>query len=314
MLNNLIQVTQYFADKQRCIDYLTNMRWGGSVRCAHCNHDKVYELKGANKRYKCASCRKQFSAAKGTIFENSPIPLQKWFVAIYLISTHKKGISSLQLSRDLSVTQKTAWFMLHRIRACYNIDDSGLMGGEGVIVECDETYVGGKTTNMSNAKRRGLAEKREAGLDADNKTGVFGYLERGGNLRLQVMRDEVALPEYIAGGVRKDSVLMTDAHKAYRAVGRNYALHVTVDHGKDEYVKDKVWHTNTIEGTFSLFDRMVIGIYHNISPKHLQAYCNEHEFRYNNRKLTEQGKFESVLSCAQTRLTYNELIAPSSRN
>jgi transposase-like protein len=309
MLNNLIQVTQYFADRQNCIDYLIKTRWNGNVTCAHCGHDKVYELKGANKRFKCAGCRKQFSATKGTIFENSPVALQKWFVAIYLISTHKKGISSHQLARDLAVTQKTAWFMLHRIRMCYNTDDSGLMGGEGVIVECDDTVVGGKVSNMHVSKRRKLAEAQLTYSKAmhTNKTNVMGYIERGNKLRMIVMDKDAKAHEYIAGGVALDSVLMTDEAPAFKKLTPHYAAHFTTDHGANQYVKDGFKHTNTIEGAFSLFDRMVIGIYHSISPKHMQAYCNEHEFRYNNRKLSEQGKFEHVLSCVQTRITYSQL-------
>ena len=120
---NLLEVSTYFSDKVKAHEYLVKLRWQGAVKCAHCEHDKVYELKGANKRYKCAKCRGQFSATKGTIFENSAIPLQKWFAAIYLITSHKKGISSHKLARDLSLTQKSAWFVLHRVctfRECYH--------------------------------------------------------------------------------------------------------------------------------------------------------------------------------------------------
>lgn len=311
MFKNLIEVTQYFSDAQRCADYLMDMRWGKdrNMICVHCGCDKVYELKGANKRFKCSKCRKQFSITKGSIFENSPIPLQKWFVAIYLITSHKKGISSLQLSRDISVTQKTAWFMLQRIRHAYGLEATeDLIGGEGVVVEMDETYVGGKVKNMSNRKRKLLQEAREQGIEVETKTGVVGYLERSGKLRLQIMRKDVPLPEYVTGNIDKSSVLMTDAAKGYRKVGRQYAFHGYTDHANSEYVKDKVVHTNTLEGAFSLFDRMVIGIYHNISPKHLMKYLNEHTFRYNNRRDTEDVKFEKVLSCANTRLTYRQLI------
>lgn len=308
MFKNLIEATQYFSDVERCNEYLVKMRWDGNITCPHCQHDKVYELKGANKRWKCAKCRKQFSATKGTIFENSPIPLQKWFVAVYLITTHKKGISSLQLGRDISVTQKTAWFMLQRIRHAYGLNETAdLIGGEGVVVEVDETYIGGKVKNMSNRKRKAIYEAKERGMEVDNKTGVMGYIERSGKLRLQVMKQEIAINEYVTGNIDKESVLMTDAHLAYRKVGRHYKFHGFTDHSSNEYVKDKVIHTNTLEGAFSLFDRMIIGIYHNVSPKHLPKYLSEHTFRYNNRKDTEDIKFQKMLSCVNTRLTYQQL-------
>ena len=153
MFNSLIQATQFFSTQEKCIDYLNSIRWAnGVVTCIHCNHDKCYTLKGATKRFKCASCRKQFSSTKGTIFESSTIPLQKWFIAMYLISAHKKGISSLQLSKDLGVTQKSAWFMLHRIR--YAVQTKSFAQPMENIVEIDETFIGGKRKNMHASKRK----------------------------------------------------------------------------------------------------------------------------------------------------------------
>ena len=147
---NLIEVSKFFEDKQVCLDYLTQMRWGGGVHCAFCGHDRVYELKGKNKRFKCAKCRKQFSAIRGTIFENTNIPLQKWFMAVYIISSHKKGISSVQLASDIGVTQKTAWFMAQRIRFALKVK-SFENKIEGVF-QADETYVGGKNKNRHSDK------------------------------------------------------------------------------------------------------------------------------------------------------------------
>lgn len=180
------------------------------------------------------------------------------------------------------------------------------MGGEGVIVELDETIHGGKVKNMSKAKRAAIAEGEAKWTD--NKTNIMGTIERGGNLRLQVMQPDVPAKEYVAGGVDKDSILCTDAAARFNKVGRHFAKHAVVDHSKDEYVKDKIWHTNTLEGAFGLFDRMIIGIYHNVSPKHLQAYCNEHEFRYNNRKQSVNDRFDFSLRNSR-RLPYSVLIA-----
>ncbi len=304
-----------FTDDSVCRTYLESKVWENGVpTCPYCKSNNHYILKTKGEfkgMYKCAAkgCKKRYTVTIGTMFEGTHVGLRKWFIAIYLFSLHKKGISSHQLATDLGITQKSAWFMLHRIREAFGIDDSDLMGGEGVVVEVDETYVGGKNVNMSNKKRKAIAAAKEARIEMeDNKTAIIGYLERGGKLRLQVMRKDVELPEYVSGGVAKDSVLMTDSFKPYSEVGREYAFHGTVNHSKSEYVKDKVIHTNTIEGAFSLFDRMVIGIYHNVSPKHLQAYCNEHEFRYNNRKESVNDRFDFSLRNSK-KLPYAKLIA-----
>ncbi len=183
---NILEVATVFADKAKATDYLIQLRWNGKITCPACKSEKVSMLKGANKRFKCYGCRSQFSATKGTIFENSPIPLQKWFMAIYLITSHKKGISSLQLSRDISVTQKTAWFMLQRIR--FALQSGSFNHSASAIIEVDETFVGGKETNKHESKK--LNKKNKSGVNVtrkdkkaspiEGKAIVFGMIERGG--------------------------------------------------------------------------------------------------------------------------------------
>lgn len=304
MFKNLIEATQYFSDKQRCIDYLTKIRWNGNATCTHCKHDKIYELKGATKRYKCASCRKQFSATKGSIFENSPVSLQKWFVAIYLMTSHKKGISSLQLSKDISVTQKTAWFMLQRIRFALETHtfSAPVMTN---TVECDETYIGGKNKNRHASKKVANAQ----GRSTKDKTPVFGLVERNG--RVVAMKVKSTTKEeihpIISNHIVEGAKVMTDEWTAYKGLDARFN-HAIVKHGEGIYVVGDC-HTNTIEGFWSLLKRGIVGIYHQVSVKHLDKYVDEFEFRYNNRTLTEYEKFESMLSLSGKRLTYGSLIA-----
>lgn len=305
MFNNLIEATQYFSDKQTCIDYLTKMRWSnGNVTCVFCNHTKVYQLKGANKRYKCASCRKQFSAIKGTIFENSPISLQKWFVAVYILTSHKKGISSCQLAKDISVTQKTAWFMGQRIRHALQTKSFSkpLMTA---VVECDETYIGGKEKNKHKSKRIEGAQ----GRSGKGKVAVFGMLERDGVVVAMKVKDtkKATIQPIIEQHVVEGSKVMTDEWKAYKGLKKKFE-HEAVSHKAGIYVIG-IAHTNTIEGFWSLLKRGVVGIYHQISAKHLDRYVDEFEFRYNSRKVSEAARFDNLLTLSNKRLTYKSLIA-----
>lgn len=305
------QMSAYFTTQKRCIDHLIYSRWGSKdkIRCVHCDHDKVYTLKSVANHYKCAKCKKQFSILKGSIFENTKIPLRKWFMAIYFLTSQKKGISSLQLARNINVMQKTAWFMLHRIRKSYGLPveetQNDLVGGENAIVEVDETIIGGKVKNMSNKKRRMIAEGKLG--KNDNKVTAIGFLQRSGKMRLQVMKRNVTLATYVSKTVSKQSKLMTDAATGYRIIGRQYFMHGVVDHGKSEYARGEC-HTNTLEGAFSLLDRLILGTYHSISPKHTQAYLNEHAFRYNYRQDKPIMIFNRMLSYLNTRLTYAQLI------
>jgi len=298
---NLIEITQYFSDRQICIDYLTQIRWKGNVTCTHCGHGKVYELKGENKRYKCAACRKQFSVIKGTIFENSPIPLQKWFIATYLLLSHKKGISSCQLAKDISVSQKTAWFMLHRIR--FAVQTQSFEMPATAIVECDETYVGGKSKNKHRNKR----VEGSQGRSGKDKTPVFGLVERNG--RVVAMKvpntQKDTIQPIIDKHVNEGAKIMTDEWQAYKGLDNRFK-HGIVKHGEGIYVVGEA-HTNTVEGFWSQFKRSIFGCYHSVTPTHLDAYIDESEYRYNTKDLLDYERFENVITLSGKRLTYANL-------
>jgi transposase-like protein len=311
--NSFASMVKALPTDNACREYLELQRWGGVPVCPHCgvidvNHYKL-NVKGEFKGlYKCKSCKHRFTVLLGTIFEGSPIPLQKWFIATYMFSAHKKGVSSHQLGRDLNVTQATAWFMLHRLRVAFTENNDSPLGGDGVVVEADNTIVGGKVKNMSNSKRRDIKDGKR-GIN-DNKTTVAGYIERSNKIRFDVMDSTESDKGLLAKHVDTGSVLMTDSATTYTTIGKEYAHHGIVDHSKSEYVKDKIYHTNTLEGAFSLFDRMIIGIYHSVTPKHLQAYCNETAFRYNSRKITDKMRFDMALKCTDgAKLSYATLIA-----
>ncbi|WP_183565633.1 IS1595 family transposase [Mucilaginibacter sp. SP1R1] len=305
---SIIELIKAFPDEATCISHLEQLRWNGDVVSPFDATSKVYTTA---RGYKCKNTGKYFNVRTSTLFDNTKIELQTWFIAIYLITGHKKGISSLQLGRDLNVTQKTAWFMLQRIRNCFGLeatetdpDNNNKLGGSGVIVEVDETIVGGKVKNMNNKKRKVIAENKAD--RHNNKTVVLGFMERGSRLRLQAVKPTDFVPDLVKANVDTESVLMTDTANTYVKVGKEYAHHGVVDHSKKEYARG-VYYTNSIEGCFSLFDRMVIGIYHNISPKHMQKYADEFTFRYNSRKTSELLRFNILLANCTNRLTYKTL-------
>lgn len=303
----LPQLFDFFKNEETCIAYWEQIRWNGNTTCPHCDSENPYKT---NRGYKCRNveCQKKFTAIVGTIFENTKLPLRTWFAAMYLCANHKKGVSSLQLSRDLGIHQSNAWFLLHRIREVMMERAPQALGGEGVIVETDTTIVGGKTKTMSNKKRKSMKGDRNAAMA--NKTAVTAYIERGGSIRFDVVDSNENEPDLLRKHVDADSLLMTDTANTYIKVGKEFAFHGSVDHSKDEYVKDKIIHVNTIEGAFSHFDRMVIGTYHNISRKHMQSYANECAYRYNTRKSLDPIRFEdTVLRCSGVRLKYDTLIA-----
>ncbi len=302
--SNLVQLTTYFSDEAKCRLYLANLRWeDGEPICPHCGHEKVYTFKDG-KTCKCAQkeCKKRFSVTVGTIFENTKIPLRKWFIGIYLITSHKKGISSHQLAKDLGVTQKPAWFILQRVRDMLKENAPELLSGE---VEIDETFVGGKEKN----KRASKHTKGTQGRSTLTKTPVLGLLERSGELRLQLVKGtkRETLQPIMRNAVVEGSTAYTDERKGYIDLGEIFD-HQTINHGGKEYVRDLV-STNGIENFWSIFKRGLIGIYHHCSEKHLERYCDEFAYRYNTRELAEEERFDHAISQASgRRLTYAELI------
>jgi transposase-like protein len=259
----------------------------------------VYEL-STRPVLKCRDCKKQFSYKVGTIFEDSPLGLDKWFVAVWAIANAKNGISSHELGRALGVTQKTAWFMLHRVREAMRTGDFRKLSG---TVESDETFVGGRAENMHASKR----QKRIRGRGAIGKSIVHGILERGGEVRAKVVgtTEAITLQANIRGNVETGATLYTDALKSYDGLSRSY-IHEAIDHAT-EYVRGNV-HTNGIENFWSLFKRMLGGTYVQVAPFHLQRYVDEEVFRFNQRKDKDAGRFDDVMAhVAGRRLTWRQL-------
>ena len=297
--NSIIELLKAFPNEQSCIEHLEELRWNGYVVSPYDTTSKVWKCNG--NKYKCKNTRKYFNVKTGTLFDNTKIPLQKWFLAIWLVTSHKKGISSMQLARDLDVTQKTAWFMLHRIRRCFGIENNNDLDNN---VEVDETYVGGKNKNRHKSKKVEGAQ----GRSAKDKTPIVGMVERGGKLNARKV-DNVqshTLTQEVIQCVKDSANLYTDEWVGYNGVAKLYN-HAMVNHGAGKYVNGDA-HTNTLEGFWSLLKRGIIGIYHFVSRKHLQAYVDEFVFRYNTRHSTESGRLNFLLANMGVRTTYRRLV------
>ncbi len=308
MFKNIQELITSMPDEASCRAHLESQRWNGKPICPYCNNDKAYKLKDMKTykgMYKCAnkSCYKKFSVTMGTIFEDSKIPLNKWFIAVYLNTAHKKGVSSCQLAKNIGVSQRTAWFMLHRIREGVKPKEDVMLDK---IVEVDESWAGGKIKNKHKSIRD-HAHKNNLN-HIDGRTGFVGYLQREGELKLKVWDLNKPLRDQVKENVKPEAVLITDGYPAYVGLDKHFEAHETVNHKKDEYVRGQI-HTNSIEGAFSHFKRMVVGTYHSLSPKHLQAYCNEFTFRFNSRKMKDADRFNITLQNCSGRLTYKDLTA-----
>src|SRR5580704_12622310 len=300
----LQEVLIYFADPKHCREYLVVRRWPNGVTCPRCGSDKVAFLEKYN-RWQCNSkthANRQFTAKTGTIFEDSPLGLDKWLAAMWLLVNCKNGISSYKVSRDLGVSQKSAWHMMHRIRlATQNLSSGGNLSGE---VEVDETFIGGKARNMHKAKR---AEKI-TGTGGKDKTIVMGMMERDGNVRAMVLdnRKKKTLQENVKEHVEAGAAIFTDELKSYDGLEDSFQ-HQVINHAV-EYVNGNV-HTNAMENFWSLLKRGLHGTYISVEPFHLFRYVDEQADRFNNRKMTDAERFTSVMKhVVGRRLTYEQLI------
>lgn len=302
-IKSIIDLVKAFPTEQSCINHLEITRWNGNIISPFDSASKVYRCK--DNKYQCKNTGKYFNVKTGSMFDNSKIDLQRWFMAIWLVTSHKKGISSLQLHRDINVTQKTAWFMLQRIRNCFGMTTDDKMNG---TIEVDETFIGGDNKNKSNSKRKELHAK-------GNQTGgnhmkpVLGILERDGNVKGIVIDKAIGkeIKPHLYDNIANTATVVTDGFGGYSGINKSFSAHQIVYHNKSQYVNG-IYHTNSVEGFWSLLKRGIYGIYHSVSPKHLQKYVDEFSYRYNTRKTTECDRFNNLLSNMNNKLTYKTLI------
>lgn len=297
----LLQAASMTEDEART--YLEEIRWPEGPICPHCNHNKAYALKGKAHRkglYKCAKCRKQFTVTVGTVLHRSHISLKQWVLTFHLLCSSKKGMSALQLQRELGLgSYEAAWFLAHRIREAMQEEPMRrLLQG---VVEVDETYVGGKPRKHTGAHKRGRGTK---------KSPVLGMVERQGEVVSQPVErvDGKTLKGAIQRTVSEDSVIMTDEWPSYRGLNKTHQAHQVINHGQGEYSVNGV-NVNTIESFWSLLKRGIYGIFHHVSKKHLSRYCAEFSFRWNTRRLDDALRRDyAMFSCGGKRLTYRALV------
>ena len=311
--DSLVDLMKAFPDEQACVDHLRAIRWRDGEFCPHCGGTRIYHFSD-RKTFKCGDCRQRFSIKVGTIFHDTKLPLQKWFMASWLITNHPKGIASTTLAKDLNITQKSAWFVLHRIRHAARTKSFNMkLRGK---IEVDETYVGGKAINQ-HGRRSGK------GGGAKGKTPVVGAVERNGEIIARVLpvASQPELQRFIHDVVSpKAELLATDSHPAYTTL-TGFPQHQAVNHSAGQYViynhtfdanrklhTEKV-HTNSIESVWALLKRQIVGIHHWVSPKHLQKYVDEMTWRLNRREMTVTGRMNDLFCCVEGRLTYKVLIA-----
>lgn len=302
---NLLEAIRYFSDLDVATDYVAKLRWPGGPVCPRCGATE-YSYISTRRIWKCKGCKKQYSVKVGTIFEDSALGLDKWLPAVWLAANSKNGISSHELGRALGVTQKSAWFMLHRIRLAMQNRTFEMLSG---TVEVDETYIGGKARNMhrghgARTPRKGTMGR---GRGTANKTVIVGMIERGGKVRANVVDDikRRTLQSYVADAVEPGSSVYTDSLPSYVGLDRDYS-HDTVNHAV-QYVNGNV-HTNFMENFWSLLKRGLHGTYISVQPFHLFRYLDERMFTFNERELDDTGRFEKVLDAvAGRRLTYARL-------
>lgn len=328
----LLEMLTVLPDDESCRKHFELIRWDDGIpACPACSSKEHYALKsrGVHKGlYKCGQCNRKYTVSVGTMFESSHVGFRKWYIAIYLFQAHKKGISSIQLSKDIGTTQRTAWFMLHRIRHSMTIELEEQLEG---TVELDETFVGGKNKNRHNNKK----VEQSQGRSFKDKTPVMGMLQEAVTeiierpnkndpektvkekiyhktaiVKCQVIANTKSeqIQPVIRKNVKPNSILVSDEWIAYRGLSDTYD-HRIVDHRARQYVNEAGDTSNALEGFWTWLKRSYVGIYHNMSGKHLQAYCEEHSFRYATHRMKDRERFDLTLQLStKKRITYKALI------
>lgn len=296
---SLYEFFKRFPDEQTSRQFFENKRWNGQPTCPHCQSQQIKESQNHKMTHYCRTCKKYFSVRIGTILESSRLPLQKWLLCLYLMITHRKGLSSIQVSKILGVTQKTSWFLCHRIREVWSSDSNDKLFG---VVEVDETFFGGKEENKHYSK------KLNKGRGSVGKLTILGCVQRGGRVSFKLVknRNSDTLKGFIRDHVSKGSTVYTDTFKSYHGLtGFNHEM---INHYRKQYVRGKVY-TNTIESLWSLLKRGYHGVYHYLSSKHLGRYLQESSFRHNTSK---QGTMDTITETISRmigkRLTYQSLV------
>lgn len=297
---SLIKFFNQYPTEEKAVQFFEKLRWGEGIICPHCGGNHISAMKGQKPMpYRCRDCRKFFSVRTGTILTESKLPLQKWLLAIYILTNTNKGVSSIQLAEYLDTTQKTAWFLGHRIRETWMQGSNKLYG----VVEVDETYIGGKEMNKHDSL------KLNKGRGTVGKAPVVGAKSRDGQVKAFVVKETNAktLESIVKINVDTSALLFTDQHGGYQKLGKVYN-HTIVNHSVREFVRGIVF-TNGIESFWAILKRGYYGIYHSWSAKHLQKYINEYVFRANMKNIEEQNKI--MLTFAKginARLSYKDLI------
>lgn len=288
-----------FHDEEAAREWLEARVWSNGPVCPHCKaENRATLMKGKSHRpglYQCNACREPFTVTIGTLYERSKVPLHTWLAVTHLMMSSKKGMSALQISRMIGKPYKTVWFLCHRIRESLKASpDLPPMGGSDKVVEADETYVGGKAKNRAHR-------------EPAPKKAVFSLVERDGNVRsFHIQRvSSATLAPIIQKNVLRSSALMTDESTVYPKIGEFFSYHGSVNHSANEYARAYFWHTNTVEGYFSLLKRAIIGTFHHVSEAHLHRYTAEQDFKWNTRKMTDFDRFKASFDgIVGKRLTY----------
>ena len=304
--NSLIALVDYFNTEDKCKAAIAQQRWGdGEAVCPYCGCTHTYTC--TDGRYSCPNCKRKFNVTVGTIFENTKLSLRKWFMAMYLVSSTKKGVSSHQLARDLAVTQKTAWFILHKVRGLYGITDEIELDGE---VEMDEMYLGGRETNKHNDKRT----EGTQGRSTKTKTPIFGMLQRDGKVVAMKVEDTkgATLMPIVEQFVKEGTVTYTDEASIYNNLSKKGYDHLFVNHGKREFVRSSDIHTNGIEGFWAHLKRVVFSTYHMVSKDYLSRYIDEQMYRWNTREEKSSYRFHDMFKKACKHFDYCDVLSLSS--